>query len=108
MRQIDADALEKALGDWIRDHWTDALTGDDAGSEFADMIEHEETIGADPTAHARWIPYESETGEDSNTYKCSSCGRVQIIIDGTPKENGWDYCPHCGAKMDESDTESQE
>ena len=44
MRPIDADALEKALRDWIRDHWTDAFTGDDAGSEFADMIEHAETV----------------------------------------------------------------
>ena len=44
MRPIDADALEKMLGDWIRDHWTDAFTGYDAGAEFADMIERAETI----------------------------------------------------------------
>jgi hypothetical protein len=24
-----------------------------------------------------------------------------MMIDGTPKENGWAYCPQCGAKMDE-------
>ena len=45
-RLIDADELEKMLVAWIRDHWTDAFTGDDAGSEFADMIEHAETIDA--------------------------------------------------------------
>lgn len=44
MRLINADALEKTLRDWIRDHWTEAFTGDDAGSEFADMIERAETI----------------------------------------------------------------
>lgn len=44
MRPIDADALEKTLRDWISDHWTEAFTGDDAGSEFADMIEHAATI----------------------------------------------------------------
>lgn len=49
MRPIDADALEKTLRDWIRDHWTEAFTGDDAGSEFADMIERAETIDANPT-----------------------------------------------------------
>lgn len=101
MRLIDADALEKTLGDWIRNHWTDAFTGDDAGSEFAEMIEHEETIERLPKAHAHWIPCENETGEGSNTYKCSACGRIQIIISGTPKENEWKYCPHCGAKMEE-------
>ena len=56
MRPIDADALEKTLRDWIRDHWTEAFTGDDAASEFADMIEHAETIDANPTVHAHWIP----------------------------------------------------
>lgn len=49
MRPINADALEKTLEDWIRAHWTDAFTGDDAGSEFADMIEHEKTIDINPT-----------------------------------------------------------
>lgn len=101
MRLIDADTLKKTLRDWIRDHWTEAFTGDDAGSEFADMIEHAETIDANPTVHAYWIPYESVTGEGSNTYKCSACDTIQIIIEGTPKENGWKYCPNCGAKMDE-------
>lgn len=23
-----------------------------------------------------------------------------MIIDGTPKDNGWKYCPDCGAKME--------
>lgn len=101
MRPIDADALEKTLRDWIRDHWTEAFTGDDAGLEFADMIEHAETIEQSPIAHAHWIPDESETGEGSNTYKCSACGGIQTIIYGTPKENGWKYCPSCGAEMDE-------
>ena len=59
-----------------------------------------QTIDTAPVIHAHWIPYESETGEGSNTYKCSSCGGIQIIIYGTPKENRWNYCPHCGAKMD--------
>ena len=46
MRIINADTLEKMLRDWIRDHWTEAFTGNDAGAEFADMIEHAETIDA--------------------------------------------------------------
>ena len=53
-----------------------------------------------PVIHAHWISCENETGEGSNTYKCSACGEIQMIISGTPKENGWKYCPHCGAKME--------
>jgi len=56
----------------------------------------------EPVTHAHWIPDESETGEGSNTYKCSACEEIQMLIDGTPKENGWKYCPNCGAKMEES------
>ena len=55
MRAINADALEKTLRDWIRDHWTEAFTGDDAGAEFADMIEHAETIDDMPSAHPEII-----------------------------------------------------
>ena len=46
MRIINADTLEKTLREWIRDHWTEAFTGSDAGAEFADMIEDAETIDA--------------------------------------------------------------
>lgn len=52
-----------------------------------------------------WIFCENETGEGSNTYKCSACGEIQMLIDGTPKENGWAYCPKCGSKMDEEEDE---
>ena len=54
-----------------------------------------------PVVHTHWIPCENEIGEGSNTYKCSACGEIQMVISGTPKENGWGFCPHCGARMDE-------
>ena len=48
-----------------------------------------------PVRHGRWI----EECEES-LYSCSACGTEWITIEGTPKENGMDFCPHCGAKMD--------
>lgn len=105
MRLIDADALEKTLGDWIRNHWTDAFTGDDAGSEFADMIEHAETIDTNPTVHAHWIPqYPNKRTGKAYSYECSKCKRTvysswQVSVD----EMRYDFCPHCGAIMDTSD-----
>lgn len=59
-----------------------------------------QTIDTAPVIHAQWMSCEYEIGEGSNTYKCSHCGEVQVLIDGTPKDNGWRYCPNCGAKMD--------
>ena len=67
------------------------------------VIDKEPGENVNPVVHAHWIPDEIETGEDSNTYKCSACGEIQVLIYGTPKENGWNYCPHCGAKMDEEE-----
>lgn len=102
-RYIDADALEKTLGDWIREHWTEAFTGDDAGSEFVDMIDHEETVDTVQVVHAHWIPQRpnKRTGK-ACSHTCSRCGRTvyfnrQISID----KMGYSFCPHCGARMDE-------
>lgn len=43
-----------------------------------------------------------EIEDDWNTetiYKCSVCKGEFVTIDGTPADNLWNYCPHCGAKM---------
>lgn len=95
MRSIDADALEKTLGDWIRDHWTDAFTGDDAGSEFADMIDHAETIEQSPIAHAHWIKGIFADITCSNC-KFSLCVPYSVI----PKLA---YYPHCSESMNEEE-----
>lgn len=106
MKLINADVLEKTLRDWIRDHWTEAYTGDDAGAEFADMIDHAETMDTPLVVHAHWIP-ECPNKRNGKAYRhtCSECGRSvydarQVSID----ELGYVFCPHCGAKMDEPDT----
>ena len=103
MRAINADALEKTLRDWIRDHWTEAFTGDDAGSEFADMIEHAETIDAVPVVHAHWDVIDGDSGGYEEfvhvwgTLRCSHCGMERTTEDGYMPQ----YCESCGAKMDE-------
>ena len=47
--------------------------------------------------HAHWVACEDEYEDE---YKCSACGGIQFF-DMTPQDEGWEYCPHCGAKMDE-------
>ena len=46
----------------------------------------------------RW---EQATGfwDDDCLWKCSACGCEWCFIEGTPAENGTNYCPNCGAKM---------
>ena len=44
-----------------------------------------------------WIEQE---GYDGDTYyDCSECGDSWTTIDGTPWQNGMNYCPNCGVKM---------
>ena len=48
--------------------------------------------------HGQWILYEDE---DTNAWECSVCHKVQQLMNGTPFENNWHYCPLCGAKMEQ-------
>ena len=56
-----------------------------------------------PAAHpqqmrGRWIEEEDYNGD--TIYECSECGNEFVLIDGTPKDNNYFFCPSCGARMD--------
>ena len=82
MRLIDADELTERL-------WRFGLG---TREEVAGLVANMPTIEAEPIRHGHW-----QRGEDmfGNYYKCSVCDSTEDI--------GWgfDYCPNCGAKMDE-------
>lgn len=45
-----------------------------------------------------YIPSCSEFSED---YWETSCGKAFVMIDGTPNENGYNFCPSCGKELNE-------
>ena len=45
----------------------------------------------EPVRHGHW-----DDSFDGITPFCSVCGRTHLCVNRTPE-----YCPHCGAKMDE-------
>ena len=47
-----------------------------------------------PTAH--WINYKDE-------HQCSNCREFVIAEPNAWEDDMFEYCPHCGAKMGESD-----
>jgi DNA-directed RNA polymerase subunit RPC12/RpoP len=57
-----------------------------------------------------WIEDTNGTYTDNHdTWECSECGNAQILLEGTPKDNDYNYCPNCGAKMVEpQESEVQE
>ena len=55
-----------------------------------------------PVVHGRWEDSIDEwLGTD--VYTCSKCRESYVLVEGTPKENLWHYCPNCGANMDEKE-----
>ena len=59
-----------------------------------EMIEDAPAVDAEPVRHGHWKYGEEGTyGKPYGHYECSECGERLAH-----KEN---YCPHCGAKMEE-------
>ena len=78
--------------------WPDAVSG--VCLDYADVIAvlSEHLPSAQPERKTgRWL--EREDYEGSYYYDCSVCGNSWTTIDGTPQENGMNYCPNCGAEM---------
>ena len=44
-------------------------------------------------------------GDGDFAFKCPRCREIFILIDGTPQDNNYNYCPNCGQAMAESRTE---
>lgn len=74
-------------------------------SKFVSLAESL-SVDVAPVVHAHW-----ETDEHAALDFCSSCGEAverYVTAEQMDKSNYkgatyWNYCPHCGAKMDEAE-----
>lgn len=58
------------------------------------------TVDAKPVKHSKWVC----VNENDNVWMCDGiegCGGEMIILEKTPLENGFHFCPYCGADMRE-------
>lgn len=89
-RYIDAD---KAI---------DALTGwdtDPTDEEIKWTIDKIPTADVAEVKHGKW----ECVNESENVWMCTGadgCGGEILLLEGTPHDYEWNYCPNCGAKMD--------
>lgn len=88
-RYIDADALI----DDIRKH-SESYFADDFAHEWVDK---QPSADVQPLRHGRWETVEGWDGDE--LYRCSECGDEFVLIEGTPNDNNYWFCPHCGADM---------
>ena len=79
MRLIDADALKKHYAWWE----------DDRQKLFDSIVDSQPTVDAEPVRHGKWIEYPAADGMN----QCSECGVLRF--------GESNYCPNCGARMDE-------
>lgn len=50
-----------------------------------------------PLSEGHWIEHDDWDGD--MYYECSICKEPYCLIDGTPTENLYNYCPNCGAHL---------
>ena len=101
MRLIDADKLKEEIGE-CPENWLDSpeeMQAVDDWNGCMNVIDCAPTIDAEIVRHGHWI--EKDWFDGDIYYDCSTCGNSWVTIEGTPQDNGMNYCPHCGAKMDE-------
>ena len=67
-------------------------------AKILDIIEAAKPADVAPVVHGRWIKVKHPYGNVNWYKKCSICDKCIDWQD-------YKYCPHCGAKMDESEEE---
>lgn len=85
MRLIDADALKKDLTRFYDNEVTAKR-----------LIDEQPTIEPQ-RIKGRWEIIEDWDGDE--LYRCSECLSMFTLIDGTPEDNDYNFCPCCGADM---------
>lgn len=100
MRLIDAEKLAEELNRYLAQLRNSGISvGLRMGiNTCLTFLNNANTIEAEPVRQGRW---EDSTDEwlGTDVYTCSKCRESYVLVEGTPKENLWHYCPNCGADM---------
>ncbi len=104
MRLIDADALEKAINKWmpkVQETWMESEIPpiEILAESVLLTIDEQPTVEVLPSAEktGKWIVKHGILAGDGiygDMGECSVCG-LHL------RNYEWNYCPNCGAKMDE-------
>ena len=111
MRPIDSDKFLQDMADLYRQEGWDEREVHFSLADLRSNIGMEDTIlipQREPDTvtvrHGKWVYGESKSGHDG--YYCSQCGKHIRWIYGEEDINfirSYNYCPNCGARMDEDD-----
>lgn len=82
------DAIEAVRG-------LSVLVDDEDFSYFEDRIKALPSAYVVERKRGKWI--EIDDGWDGVYYECSCCKEPFVLIDGTPADNQYNFCPNCGS-----------
>ena len=93
MRLTDADEVYKVLTKFYHHRTKIQHTA------LKEALDRVPTIDAVPVKHGKDIYYKAKGHCE---FKCSVCGAEAHVVEGGELDGGYfNYCPNCGAKMDE-------
>ena len=95
MRLVDADALMQTYAKFVAPSNNSDFENEPTWNDAVSLLESAPTV--DPVKHGHWID-RAKSILGLPTEACSECAEWSV---GYKK----DYCPHCGAKMDEVQNE---
>ena len=96
MRPIDADVLHETISYAFSDGHDDSN-----GRMLGSIIDEAPTINYDELVHhGRWELVDKDPWDfcPGTGWRCSECGNTIYLVHNTP--DGYNYCSHCGSKMD--------
>ena len=64
-----------------------------------EFVRNRPAVDAKPVRHAQWKATNCR-GTLCDTYVCSECGNMVTQAEGYTYSCTYNYCPHCGARMD--------
>lgn len=90
---IDRQAIIAKLTPWLS---VDGYSEGETNMLNAVLYELKNMPSAEPVRHGKWIHRWSGCGSVWLEQRCSECG---LTLEEEPID--YNYCPHCGARMDE-------
>ena len=96
MRLIDADAAIDVVHKWLENVFCISSTADEV--TVFKKLRTLPTVDAEPVRHGRWVKLDAHVGLAD--HRCTAC-QLAMHVPTSWGEPLYEYCPMCGAKMDE-------
>lgn len=71
------------------------------------LVKSSETVDAVPVVHGHWISVDEDIRGFAEEFECSVCKR-DINLGYYDTDCDYEYCPRCGAPMDEEEGEQDD